>query len=296
MIHSGATPLLTLLFCGLIVPLLADEPGPRPAVGERSSRNTAPAAPLARLPLYPTVTLAPAQRPQTLPDEELQRRIRHFLHYGDRILAPTETDQGYIQGNHQDHQLLLPGDTLTLALKHPAPPGTLFLVYRPGAALIDPHSGQHRGTLAHRLGQLQLDTESPDGRQAHLTDLRQEMQPGDRLLYESYPNWPLQPHRRAPLPVQGTILSLPDEMATAGEGAVVSIGLGRQDRVAPGLILTIYHTPPPAVDPLSAQPLPPMQRPIGQAILLWVGEYASLALLASTAQPVIRGDLVANRE
>jgi hypothetical protein len=277
----------------LLVPAWADEPGER--------RLTTPSPPvsakqpprLQQVRQQPTPHLGPAQIPQTAYHEELARRIRYLQQQGDRILAPGASDHGYIQSLSRQRPLQV-GTTVTLALTQPATPGTLFTVYRPGPVLHDPRNGQARGTVAYRLGQLHLRETSPGGGWGELTTLLQEIQPGDRLLHETLPLPEATPHTRTEHTLHGLILALQDAWEEVGQDHVAIVSLGRQDRVAPGLRLRIHHQPPPDHDPYSAAPLPPHTEPIGEAILVWIGEWASLALLGPTSHPVSRGDSVSN--
>ncbi|MBF0098916.1 MAG: hypothetical protein HQM04_08870 [Magnetococcales bacterium] len=249
---------------------------------------------LQRLLQQPVVHLGPPQMPQTAYNADLAQRMRHLLQYGDFILAPDSNDHGYIQSVNSQRPLQV-GASVSLVLTQATPPGTLFTVYRPGLVLHDPRTGQPRGTVAQRLGQLQLRASTPHDKQGDLTSLLQEIQPGDRLLQMAPPLPEPTPHTQSDRALHGVILALQEEWEEAGQDQVAIVSLGRQDRVAPGLQLRLQHQLPPGNDPYSHAPLPPRTEPSGEAILVWVGEWASLALLGPTAYPVSRGDSVSSR-
>ncbi len=273
---------------------MADEPGPLLRRPPPTDQRVQP-VPSPRLFLQPTIRTGPAVRQTVDRSGEQDRVLQQRLRDGDRILPPDWSDQGYIRGRRLEQTLLRPGEELLVHLERSLAPGSTLLIYRPGVTLTDPANGEVLGILAHTLGLVQITGESVENSwQARILTLRGNVQVGDRLLADQGVSGAFQRHTQVPLPVVGRILSLPDEMETAGAGQVVIVGVGRRDRVAQGLVLTIHHAAPPGVDPVTGQVVNDALHPIGEATLFLVGEKASFALLGPTFHPVVRGDTVAS--
>ena len=190
-------------------------------------------------------------------------------------------------------QWLGPGEALLLHLEQPAAPGAILWIYRPGVTLTDPANGEVMGLLAHHLGKVRVTGERVETAwRGDLLTMQETVQTGDRLLRDQEITMDFQRHTLAPAPVRGRVLWLPDGMERAGADQVAVVGVGRRDRVSPGLVLTVRHLPPPTLDPITGQEIQDTPHPIGEAILFLIGEKASLALLGPTSQPVSRGDEV----
>ncbi|MBF0461058.1 MAG: hypothetical protein HQL87_06660 [Magnetococcales bacterium] len=272
---------------------LADEPGPNwPA----AAAPPAPAVPLAREVLSPTPRIGPAVRPTASQADGQARLLQQVLQEGDRILPPGWADLGYVSGYWLAQTLIHQGEDLLLHLEQPVAAGAALGVYRPGVTLTDPVTGEEMGILAHHLGQVQV----TGGRvetawQARLVAVRDTVAVGDRLWPDQEITTDLHRHTQVPAPVRGRVLSLPDGMELAGADQVVAVGVGRRDRVSPGLVLTIQHTAAPGLDPVTGQEVQDAPHVIGEATLFWIGEKASFALLGPTSYPVSRGDEVSAR-
>lgn len=278
---------LLLFYCAGTGSIRADEPGatlpvqPVPAARER---------------LGPSVRIGPAV-PHTLDqtDDRLSL-LRHWIRDGDRILSPGWSDQGHVSGRWLEQSLLRAGEMLLLHLQEPPAPGALFMIYQPGSPLTDPADGTVLGTLAHQVGRVQVTGEQVAGDwHARLLHVQGEVQVGDRLLHD--PNMPdtFQRHTQIPAPVVGRVLAVANAMELAGADQVVIVGVGRQDRVSQGLVLSVHHTPASAVDPVTGRKIAGLSSPVGEATLFLIGERASFALLGPASFPVSRGDEVSSR-
>ncbi|MEO5340498.1 MAG: hypothetical protein H7837_08285 [Magnetococcus sp. MYC-9] len=271
----------------------ADEAGPDPGPA-RSPRTTRPAPP-PREPVSPTVHTGPATRLATHRTVDQQDMLQHLLRHGMRLLGTGQADQGHISGRWQTGSIQQ-GEKVLLHLEQPMTAGSTLLIYRPGAQLTDPGNGEPMGQLAHTLGTLRITGERVERAwRAEIISLQDSVQTGDRLLHDQDFNRDFPYHNQAVAPVRGRLLWLPGETNEAGADQVVVVGLGRRDRVSPGLVVTIVHTPAPGLDPVSGQALRDQPQPIGEATLYLIGEKASLALLGPTSHPVSRGDEAVSR-
>ncbi|MEO5363272.1 MAG: hypothetical protein H7838_06570 [Magnetococcus sp. DMHC-8] len=274
----------------------ADEPGPVRHTPVAPVVRSGQSAPPARQTVTPTVQIGPAVRQAVDQSGDLGRLLQQRLRDGNHILPPDWSDQGHIQGRWLAQTLIRPGEELLVHLAQPVAPGSLLLIYRPGALLTDPATGENIGRVAHTLGRLRITGDRVDQAswRAQVMTIQGDVQVGDRLLRDQEMTTTVQPHTRVPVPVRGRILAFADGVEMGGAGQVVVVGVGRRDRVSPGLVLTIHHTPPPGIDPVNGQAVRAGPYPIGSAALFLIGERASFALLGPTIHPVVRGDEVAS--
>lgn len=296
MTHPAAPSLLAglWLLCAHPVPsVLAGEPGPQSATPPAPVQTVKP-NPLSRSTWQPTVQTGPAMVGQTLnATAPAIASLQSLLQTGDRILSPGFVDQGHIRGRWQTDTLLGQGERVLVQLKEPLPPGTPLMIYRPGITLTDPVTGEELGILAHHLGSVQMTGAGAEGGwEARLVGVQDAVQVGDRLIHMQEIPMDFQRHTHPFAPVKGSIVALPESGEMAGRDQVVVVGLGRRDRVAQGLVLTIERTPSATTDPVTGQAVNPLSQPIGEATLFLIGEKASFALLGPISYPVSRGDIL----
>lgn len=299
MTHTSASSVRHLLAgamtltCACLVPslLLADEPGPPQGAIRSALVQTGKPALVSRSTWQPTVQIGPAMRQGQAPAALSIAPLQALLQRGDRILSPGFVDQGYVSGRWQADTLIGQGERVLVQLKQPLPSGTLLMIYRPGMTLTDPVTAEELGILAHNVGTVQMTGKGADGQwEAQLVLVQDAVQVGDRLIHAQEIPMDFQRHTRPFAPVRGTIIALPEAGEMAGRDQVVVVTLGRRDRVAQGLVLTVEHTSSATTDPVTGQTVNPVSHPIGEATLLLIGEKASFALLGPSSYPVSRGD------
>lgn len=116
----------------------------------------------------------------------------------------------------------------------------LWQVYRPGAALKDPDSGEVLGYESIYLGDARL---SSAGNPATVSIVHstQEINKGDRLVAAdkvSYPSYA--PHAPEKM-LEGRIMSAPQGVAEIGQNAIVTINRGVRDGLEVGHVLAAYR-------------------------------------------------------
>ena len=298
---------LLLLFCGtpLVTPTAtAGEPGP-PATHNRPPPRPTPAAPVAAATpqtevLSPTILTGPPVHHGAHRSEAQRARLQRLLEESDRILSPHWPDQGRLHGTWSGRMLIGPGEEVLLDLTQPAPPDTVFMVYRPVIDLTDPHNDEAMGTLAHHVGRARMTGERTGSLwHARIIKARRELETGDRLLHDYPMTSDFNGPTTSPTPLQGRILHLLDDVEMAGAHQIVVVGMGRREKATLGLILTIrqHRNPIPPPDPEEkTRPAPSASHhTIGTATLFHIGEKASFAVLEHTLQPVRRGDELSSR-
>ena len=128
----------------------------------------------------------------------------------------------------------------SLFVRGALPPGvSVFQVYRPGSALVNPRTKEILAYRADYVGDVRLSELGAVSRFTILPGGR-EMQAGDRLMKpESSSEVSFVP--RAPAsPVNGYLISTDDKRTLAARHEVVAISLGKQDGLFPGNVLAVY--------------------------------------------------------
>ena len=114
--------------------------------------------------------------------------------------------------------------------------GNKWQVYRPGKALIDPGTNETLGYEAIFLGSLNVKTFA-DVSTVVITDAKQEINPGDRLLVPEA----VIPHTylpRAPAhQVAASVISIYGGVSQAGQNTVITLNRGERDGVEIGHVL-----------------------------------------------------------
>ncbi|MBI5919540.1 MAG: LysM peptidoglycan-binding domain-containing protein [Nitrosomonadales bacterium] len=118
--------------------------------------------------------------------------------------------------------------------------GTTWHIYRPGKVLIDPDTTQILGYEVTYLGNAEVE-KFDDLSVVRIVKARQEIKVGDRLVApgkEATNNY--LPHAPA-APISAQVISLYDELAQAGQYAVITLNKGRLDGLENGHVLALYR-------------------------------------------------------
>ncbi|MBF0342089.1 MAG: hypothetical protein HQL95_14175 [Magnetococcales bacterium] len=264
-------PLLVLLW--IPSPLLAESGNPPPLRTERISPRTA---------------ILPVHEAETVPAETISL-LRQYLNRGDRLTIPPFTAPGEILGSLGERPLITSGDAVRIRFATPLPVGARLDILRPGPMLTDPTTSAPLGQLIQRLGALQIRHSGPDGLLAEVTEALQAIEPKDLLDLPRPVNHDFSLHSKAPAPMLGRIVLIRDGMNETATHGLVVVNLGRRHYAVQGLTLPVYRD-----DRTKSLPQadPTRQPAIGEAILIQVGELASLAVLTRTHAPIRRGDVL----
>jgi hypothetical protein len=242
--------------------------------------NPVPAIPSGAIEPFLTQPLLvePAQLAQA-PRIAAAREDRSWLGEGDRI---------YVRGD------LGTGDA------------TVFQVFRPGKALIDPDTGATVAHEAQYLGTVRLAAVAGAGVDVHSFDITgsvQEIAVGDRLLplpapavLNYVPHAPQQP-------VRARVMALASESRYAAQNQVVAVNRGTLDGLDVGTVLQLYHSGQAVPDPDSRgflgfgkERLRLPDEQIGNLFIFRVFGHVAYGLVMQVTAPVQAGDVATSPE
>ncbi|MBF0190991.1 MAG: hypothetical protein HQL99_07535 [Magnetococcales bacterium] len=236
--------------------------------------------------IAPGTAIRPLDDLQAIPASSVSL-IRHALARGDRILPPATPIPGRILGAIGERQVIGQGDMIRIRHPAPLPVGTALDILRPGPMLTDPVDDQPLGQLVKRLGSARVQQSGPQVSLARVESSFQAIEPGDQLDLPHPVNADFTLRAQSPHPLSGRVIRIHDGRNEAAAHDLVIVGLGRRDHAFQGLTLPLLRD-----DRASHPPDPSPQPEIGQAILIQIGDRASLALLTRTHAPIRRGDII----
>jgi hypothetical protein len=182
---------------------------------------------------------------------------------------------------------------------------SVWYIYRPGPALVDPDSKTTLGYEAIYLGTARV-IRSGEPAIVQLTSVTQEVSIGDKLVPAGKPEMRSYAPRAPSTPVQGRIISLyglGPQLGEAGPQTVVAINLGKSQGIEFGHVVALYR--PGATIAEGSQSLyrPAIKAPVpvtlpdvryGTAFVFRVFDRVSYALVVYITRPVNKLDLVQN--
>lgn len=170
----------------------------------------------------------------------------------------------------------------------------LWQIYRPGKPLIDPDSQETLGVEAIYLGSARTASESEGVTTLTITDVKQEIGRGDRLVPASRPEvmsyMPHPPERT----VAGRVLNLYGGVGEGGRHSIISLSRGKQDGLERGHVLALYRAGATVTNRFDDKPeshVLPDER-YGLIFVFRVFERVSYALVLDAARPVVPGDRI----
>ena len=177
----------------------------------------------------------------------------------------------------------------------------LWLVYRPGPALVDPDSKTTLGFEAIYLGTARV-IRAGDPAIIEFSSVTQEIGVGDKLVAAGKPDIPTYAPRAPSASVQGRIISLYGRDTRVGEygnQSVIAINLGKSQGLEVGHVVALYRPGATVADASrskgsSAAPLTLPNERYGIAFVFRVFDRVSYALVMSISKPVNKLDLVRN--
>ena len=177
----------------------------------------------------------------------------------------------------------------------------LWLVYRPGPALVDPDGKTTLGFEAIYLGTARV-IRAGDPAIIEFSSVTQEIGIGDKLVAAGKPDIPTYAPRAPSSSVQGRIISLYGRDTRVGEygnQSVIAINLGKSQGLEVGHVVALYRPGATVADASrskdsSAAPLTLPNERYGIAFVFRVFDRVSYALVMSISKPVNKLDLVQN--
>jgi hypothetical protein len=184
--------------------------------------------------------------------------------------------------------------------------GTSFQVFRPGAPLRDPDTGNVVAYEAAYLGTVALVAEAKRGEDVHtftIASSNREMAVGDRLL--PAPPTPIRayvPHQPERM-VKARVMSLYADTSQAAQSQVVTVNKGSLDGLDIGSVLQLYHFGATVPDPASTgfmglfrKQLKLPNEQFGTLFIFRVFGHVSYGLIMQVTAPVKVGDVAISPE
>jgi hypothetical protein len=176
---------------------------------------------------------------------------------------------------------------------------TVWQVYRPGKALIDPDDNKTLGFEAVYLGVVRV-TRPGDPATVQIVTSKQEITTGDRLIAAATPT-PTQHVPHSPRTFKsGRVIGLYDGLPTSegGKFSIISINRGARDGLEMGHVLALYRKGALIADPESGRSRDrdlvfqlPDER-YGLVYIFRTFESVSYGLVMESSRPLTAGDIV----
>ncbi len=144
-----------------------------------------------------------------------------------------------IMGTYEQ-RVILGNDDIAYVSGLPQGQGTLWQVYRPGKALIDPDSKELLGYEATYLGDAQVEKFDHIST-LKITEAIQEMHKGDRLIQASSGIANNYVPRAPEGKVAARVISIYGGVSQAGQNAIITLNKGQRDGLENGHVLALYR-------------------------------------------------------
>jgi hypothetical protein len=267
----------------------AIEPGDVLTIVWEAGRPTLRATELGDVTLSPSLRRGPLHAAiPAIPQAQIAPFLRQHRVIESTALAHTP----YVVATDADRLLSSVGNTLYSA-GIGVNTGTYHLV-RQVAALSDPLTGEDLGIFVSDMGRASVNSAlSSEGLSALVvTQARQEIRLGDRLLPAKEAMVPAAYHPRAPAVwiENAQMIAVASGMTQIGALDIVAINRGARESVREGDVLMIQQRSPPAEDPLTTQSVVLPDRRAGVLMVFAVFDRASFGLVLEARRPLAVGD------
>ena len=164
---------------------------------------------------------------------------------GPFLSQPLIVEEGGLDGaptilaTEESRVIVGPGD-LAYADRIGSNDGVNWQVFRPGAVLRDPETGEVLGHEARYLGDARV-RRFGDPTTLEVTKARQEINRGDRLTPARETSFPSYIPRAPDKPIKGLIMSVDGGVSELGQFQIITINRGSRDGVEVGHVLASYH-------------------------------------------------------
>jgi len=152
---------------------------------------------------------------------------------GELDNAPT------VVATEESRVIVGPGD-LAYADRIASKDGVNWQVFRQGAAVVDPESGETLGYEAKYLADARI-RRFGNPSTLEVVKSREEINKGDRLMPAREVSFPSYVPRAPDKPIRGSIISVVGGVSELGQYQIVSINRGARDGVEVGHVLASYH-------------------------------------------------------
>jgi len=214
-----------------------------------------------------------------------------------RIVAEGELNSAaYIVSGSQRHLLSAPGDRVFGRGNFPEGERA-FGIYRPGEAYYDPITKELLGYQAQDIGNTKLLSSAGESvAELEVTRVTEEVRITDRLLPAREEIIDATFHPRPPTEEieDGFMIAVPGGVTQIGTNAIVVLNKGERDGLEVGQVLAVYQTGELVFDEIAKENvlLPDMRA--GLAMVFYVFEKASYAIILKSDKPLKVGDKVKN--
>jgi len=144
-----------------------------------------------------------------------------------------------IVATEESRVIVGPGD-LAYADRIASRDGVNWQVFRQGAAVVDPESGETLGFEAKYLGDVRV-RRFGNPSTLEVVKSREEINKGDHLVPSRETTFPSYVPRAPDKPIKGSIISVSGGVSELGQYQVVSLNRGARDGVEVGHVLASYH-------------------------------------------------------
>lgn len=170
-------------------------------------------------------------------------------------------------------------------------------VFRPGAPLKDPETGEVLGLEAVYLGKARV-TRRGEPAMVQIGSVKQEILRGDRLMAADRSpviNYDL---KRPEREVNGRLMTVYGSVGSGGQYSIVTVNKGRRDGLAPGIVLALFRSLPPLIQKVEGAKEPlkievPDER-YGVVTVFRVTERVAYAIVMEANRPLQVGDGLRN--
>ena len=177
--------------------------------------------------------------------------------------------------------------------------GNVYNVFRPAEPLRDPDTKEVIGYEAAHVGTMKLVRAAKEVSEAHaftVTDMKKEMQIGDRLILKpphSLVNYVPHPPEK---PVNARIISIYGGVTHAGQSQAVTINRGSNDGIDVGTVLKLYRLGETVVDRTGSGKVKLPDEESGTLFVFRVFNRVSYALIMEVNNSVVVGDVARSPE
>jgi len=201
--------------------------------------------------------------------------------------------QPYVLRPFEAHQLIVGANDQVYVRGVKPEDGDTYQIVRKGKALYDPERGGLLGYEAVYAGTIKI-TQPGDPAVALVTESKQEMMAGDRLLpvhqdvlADIMPHAPKQA-------IQGRIISIYNGIAQAGRNQIVTLNLGKQNGLVEGDVLAVYQDGGLVRDPQTHEDVHLPDRHAGEILVFRSFDKVSYALIMRSTRSINIRDVVRN--
>lgn len=170
-------------------------------------------------------------------------------------------------------------------------------LFRTGKPMVDPDTQEVLGLEAIYLGNARVAQSQGDVTSLEVTNVKQEIGRGDRLVPASRPEIMSYVPRMPAHPVAGRVLSLYGGVGEGGKHSVIAITRGTREGLEMGHVLALYRAGRTVTNRFDDGPpvthVLPAER-YGHVFVFRVFDKVSYGLVLDAARPILAGDQVVN--